>query len=299
MQRALAVSVAVAVGLLSSGCMFNKASRGPTHQAEAHHSPAWKLSLYSVCEEGADEYCVGKHGFTVWADHKYAVGPGPEGQVESGVVDAEDFAQIETAINAALESGAANLSETCLDPQDADEVEFRGKVVLTRKHQEATVLRSEEGKVCFQTAKAESALQLQDAIEALAEKYYPTPFPDKCAETVSQLHALYPELETCAVDADCGYFSMELEPIAAGASEFVVLDSCSKIRPIAVANAAAVAGAKDKLKALTETALKACGERIAREGCTGVNGFDASQSEAKCVREGARNVCRVNPSAML
>lgn len=288
MQRALAATTAIAIGLLATAC----AKSGKDNSAQrVIHGPAWKLTLKTEeCADYIDEYCIARHGFTVSADGRFQLGPTPEGKTEQGILGEEDFNKVQSILNEALAPHAlvAGGGERCEDASVA-KIGLQ-ELSLVRQQQSQWLLRGTLEQVCVQSVSSELAYRLHRAMQETAEKYYSLPFPDACAESVGALHALYAPLQACQSAADCSYVTQNYDVVPSSGSQFVMTDSCSLVHPLIVGNAAAVAKSQPALLNALESARNACGARILRESCTGVDGFESSVGQPVC----ERGYCRVS-----
>ncbi|OFZ53792.1 MAG: hypothetical protein A2428_02650 [Bdellovibrionales bacterium RIFOXYC1_FULL_54_43] len=294
MKRYYIAVAAFSVLVAASGCTKNADSlskkQSPAQQGAAQDSPAWKINLTVKCGDAADQ-CIAAHGFTVSADGQYEMGPGPEGQIKSGPIAAEDFLELSTLITQSLEvvHFEAERAESC---SETNPIEIEETVLLTHLGRQKTVMHTSGSSYCFQTTTIEAAEALHNAIRKLAEQYYSLPFPDRCAEAASAVENLYSSFQGCSTEADCAYLTNSFEVIPSGSPEFVMTDDCSIVRPAVVGNATAVFANQSQLAAAIDTARSVCGIRMVRQDCTGVSGFQASSAAPVC----EQNVCRIPPS---
>ncbi len=237
---------------------------------------------------------MGYYGFSVDANSRFKMGPGPEGQSSSGIIAGDEFKNLDAILSQFLSTPASH-AEIC-ESRSMEEGIFSSdaedNVVLTRLTGEETVIRVKENDYCFQAATADAAKTLHKAIRALSEKYYSIPFPDACSDLVTALEALYPEYQSCTTDTDCVYATTTYDAIIPGSIQFVATDNCSKIKPMVTGNIGALFNGQEKLLTALDRAREACGERIIRMDCTDVTGFQSNDAPPVC----GQGFCRVNPS---
>lgn len=292
--RAIQYSTALAIGLLAAGCVFDRSGNEAANQPGPNVAGSWKVKLQSACPRYIEEYCVGQYGFTVSADRRFEAGPGPKGQVQSGFLSEEEHAKVENLVRFAAQAPRVAGAEPQCEDHDFGAEESEDKITLTLNGNDHALFASsleENGRYCFQTATAEPATQLRDAVVELARKYYSVPFPDHCAEAVASVSALFAPLQTCSADADCVYVSSELTAIPPTSNQLVITDNCTLVRPIVVANPAALVTQRDKVIDALVQAQNSCADRIFRESCEGIKGFDGSKGAPVC----QQGYCRVNP----
>ena len=297
-RRFLAVAVCGAMIFAFTNCTKSKsesgqAAKGPVKEDKKPvQGPAWSLTLTSKCASEAADQCVAAYGFSVSADGKYHVGPGPSGQTRSDLLSSDEMASISTLLTQMMSTVhmEADHAETCVPVERAM---GSYSVVLTRLDQENTIIRSDDQNLCYQTASAEDAEALHNAIVTLAESYYRLPFPNACLDAIDAVQLLYPELQSCNTAADCGYFTPAMDIVPPDSNQYIVTDDCSMLKPLVVGNIGAVINSQAKLVAAIENAQNVCGQQMVNAECSGVSGFDTSVGAAVC----ENHTCRISPSA--
>lgn len=297
MRRFMMANAIVCMSVLFVACSSSSSGSKPASQAgQPASGPAWSLTLKSACVKAGEDQCVAKHGFTVSADGKFQVGPGPKGQVIQGSLADADFsalkARVETAISAAqLGASAAEKTEAGVPNEDND------ILTLSRNGQENVLARNTASDFSYVTASFEEALGLHNAIRDLAKSYYRLPFGNDCADAAAAVEALYPAMQECQADIDCVYVNnvgtiAEIAPNSHGQSIFK--DECTAVRPITVSNRAALqSGAQGILDAYNK-AVEACGDGFyrsnlgARDNCQ--HEWLSTAKAPSCVR----NRCQAN-----
>jgi hypothetical protein len=279
MKRTLAIIAFAALSLSLAKCSKNPTtdlSPERLDQGAALDSLSWEVGLRSPCAADREE-CLAAYGFAINQDGTWTVGPGPEGQHESGKLEPVEIATLSSLLNRI--SGSV---EGCVDVDDGASSE---SIILNRSGAERILS-------CAGARNSVEAEALHRLIRELALKYYPLPFPDACLEAASEVHAVHDGLSSCNTDTECSYLDSNLEPIPYEIDQFVTVDDCSRVRPMAVGNIVSVLTHRDQLSAAFENARAICGERMVRSDCTGVTGFMSSLSSPVC----QRGHCRVHPS---
>lgn len=270
----------------------NNNNNGHTPQVQAEQGPAWKLNY--TADTGADSDKAGVvagYGFTVTADGNYIVGPGPQGQVLTGQLSTDEYNQVFTAIQPVLDVNALTQTETCAPSNVSD---TNDRFVLTRAHKDYAFLRkSQDGTVCAKGIDTDGAENLRTAVLAAAQNHYVLPFPSACLDAAAAAEVLFPALQSCHHDSDCAYLDNQYNPIDAGASNLVFVDSCSVVKSLPVANAQAVQAKLADLQAALLTTQQACGADIVRANCVAPTTFSSTQAPPVCDSQG---MCKVNPS---
>jgi hypothetical protein len=293
MKRTLLIgSAALCMGFAMAAC---DSSNNPSHQQQAgqsDQSPAWKLVLQSKCAAAsAAEQCVGFYGFTVSADGKFQVGPGPSGQLLNGILSAEENKALQDAYLSAAPSAqvlSANPS-VCKASTDSSQDGATSTIQLIRQGSEKALVTTESTQLCFQSANFDAAQALHDEIWQLANKYYTLPFPDACADAAKQLEDLYPALQACKTDADCTYVGLDFQPINPSANLFVTTQSGTKAQPITVANLNLLIPNEARLSNAADSAASSCDGTVMYP----VDGFYPNNVAPVCVQ----NLCRVPQAA--
>ncbi len=267
----------------------------PAKQGQAQDGPAWKVTLKTSCQNVDAVECVANYGFTVIANSHFQVGPAPQGQTVVGSLTADEFKSISTLITSALPTvtrAQRNQHETCKPLDQTEEYEGQDTVTLSRPQNQDLVLLTTKGNdLCSQSATPDVTQALHKAIHALANKYYTLPFPDACLDAATAMEAIYPSVQSCSTDADCAYVDTSFNVIPSADEQFVVTDDCTVVTPLSVGNAKAVASAQAKLQAALDHVRDVCGERIVRNECTGISGFQSSAGSPVC----KLGVCQSHP----
>jgi hypothetical protein len=261
-------------------------------QQPADQSPNWALSYQATCAANIDQTaCPGAYGFTVNADGSYQVGPGPQGQTTTGKLAADDFESI-TSLTGGVIANTTSVAraETCGGDFSVD-ADYT--LTLSKRNLKKTVILHKKGAdLCSNRFESETAQSLHTAFVAVVEKYYATPFPNACLEAAQAVSTLYPALEGCKVDADCGYLDQNYNVIATDGEATVFVDNCSVVKNLPAANAEKARENTAALQAALAKAQNACGYGIVRDGCAGTQSFASTAAPAIC-RQGT---CRVNPT---
>ena len=204
-------------------------------------------------------------------------------------MDGEDLAKLAQEISGVVDGTSVLNAEACNG--------YFGNVAdytlnLEKRGHKMEVLHKTGGDLCSSNLEADAAETLHNEILSLSEKYYATPFPDPCLDAAAEVEALYPQLVKCSTAADCGYLAPDYTAIAADSISSVVVDDCSVVTTLPVANLSAVHNSLAKLQSALGKAQQACGSRIARDSCQGPKSFPSSAAPAVC----QQGVCQLNPS---
>lgn len=293
MKSSFAIIVALGVCVMSTGCSKNKPpadapapkppAPAPAVVPAAQDGPAWKLMYSANCAADEGDQCKGKYGLTVIADGHYQVGPGPKGQVLTGVLKDEEFKAIHDIVSQAQDS-----QETC---GTVEAEEFNDALTLTRRTVDRQVVRTQGNQFCFQIASADQAQALHKAMVELTEARYPIPFGNDCYDSSQEVLSQYASLQSCSLDADCSYADPAYNLISSGTDAWVTTDDCTFIPPIAVGSISGLSGAQDKLNEGIAKAQEVCGGTLWKDGCTQTRGFRATAAPI-C----QRGVCQINPT---
>jgi len=294
LSRCAGLAVIAAACIVATGCSKSPAPAAPPQaENQTQQGPAWRLVYQSSCgvegsansaNDEASARCVARHGLTVSANKTWQAGPAPQGQVKSGALADDDFAKVDAALNdLATRSPLGAMASGCGSDEANAESAATGLHLVLEYHGAKTELCTAEG------AQATPA-RLIAAMQEIAAKYYPVPFPDACADAADAVHALYTGLQSCSTDADCAYINTGYDVVARGSAEYVLTDDCTMVRPMVVGNAASVKASQDRLLQVLSQAQMTCGARIVRTSCSALEGFDASSAAAPICRE---NVCHI------
>jgi hypothetical protein len=299
MKRALAIVAGITLAFSSSACFLDgsnepvtAAKAAPGGAPEAHEGLAWKLGFAAQCAAGTEtDRCLAAHGFSVSADGRYQVGPGPQGQVLAGTLSAAELKGIDAALTRILDAIHPELEagETCATRSQLDTSET---ITFNRRGHQRNIIHTAGTEFCFRAPSQDDAHALHAALAGLARRYYPVPFPDPCIGAVVAVHAHYAGLGECATDADCTYLDSSYAPIPDGELQFVPVDDCSLVSPLPVANAAAAEGAHERILFAREQARVTCSARLTRISCEAPRGFQATEAPPVCIQ----GSCRIHPS---
>jgi hypothetical protein len=283
----LITAASLLLTVLGAAC---NSSQSTSQTAQPSEAPAWAMQYKTDCTASSDaSSCVGAYGLTVNSDQTYQVGPTPTGQVTQGKLSDEDFQALTQAATSLLNETTPPREETCNDFFGAG-VDYT--LSLTKRGVKADVLHKKGNTLCSDRLEADAAEAVHTEVMALADKYYPSPFPNPCLDAANELKALYPAVQKCNVDADCGYLDLNFEPIDPQTVQPVYADNCSVADNLPSANLSLVQAALSKLQDGLAKTQQACGENIIRDHCQGVQTFDSNAAAAVC----SQGTCKVNPS---
>ena len=276
MRNAFALVAALCIGSALTGCNSNSsAPAGPSDGLvmpnpieEAHGTIAWTVALQAECPATNMEYCIAGYKFSVLSDGHYQAGPGPNNEMKTGSLTSEET----STIAAAVASGLSGLRLQAVAQTEIDDSGSNSTVTLVEGSDSSviTLVQSEGSNLSYLTSSADSAKGLLSSLQALAEKYYTVPFPDTCVSGADAYSALVTSLQTCTQDSDCSYYDSSLQVILSATNQTLRTDDCTLIKPIVVGNTTAMAANLAKLQASSENVKNACGDRIFRNDCSGI-----------------------------
>jgi hypothetical protein len=266
MHRSIFVGALISLGILVGGC--SSSSDHPGSAGGSASGPAWTLSFQSSCLDGQDDQCVGKYGFSVSADGKYLVGPGPKGQKIEGKLAEADFSELNAKLTAVMATatfdasrGEAHLSDVPYESNDS--------ITLSRQGRSDKIAHNSGADFAYATASADDALSLHKAIRDLAKSYYRLPFGNDCGDAALAVEALYSTVQGCNTDADCVYVDAQrgYGVIPPHSEQGILTEDCKAVRPLLAANKLQILSAAQKLIDANAEAAQVCGAEFYRTGC--------------------------------
>jgi hypothetical protein len=288
MRNALVIVAALCVGGALVGCSNQKTpAKKPAGGQNPVATTKWTLKFKATCPETVeDAQCIGKYGFSVSSDGHFeagsATGAGP-----SGTIKEEELIALNNAMSSAL---------------SLQSYELKGHETVEETGNEETVSISKASgadQVLIQLSGSELSYGLNNAADAqgllqtlrlIAEGHYS---PSQCEEMTTALKALYSQMQTCSVDADCSYIDGGLEVVAPSSNQWMPLDSCMTANPLSVGNATLVAASKDKLEKAAQDYQSACAATYLKEDCT-PTGFTLNGQPSVC----SAGKCKPSPSQL-
>jgi hypothetical protein len=310
----MAVAAALGLAAWSASCAKStepKKAAQPEATREALDGPEYRLVLLS--DDSTATAPNWKHGFSVNSDGTYQVGPAPDGQIITGILNPQEFAELDQGVaqlrGASTTAALATESlagESCapaaLSSEDSSEglTLAQGKLTLTlRSGQKASFRRTDSGFCSPRSSEPGSVDQdyrlgaqvLYLSVQKLASKYTPGGFPDSCSTAIAAFQESAREAESCVTDSDCSYLDELLEPIAPDEVRFVMTDDCTALPAPVTSNAGRLSDMINTLFILKSGVQEACAERFFREDCT-IGGFQADLAPPVCLQ----GKCRVNPT---
>jgi hypothetical protein len=269
MRRILSITSMLCLGLGLAACSDSADKSQPGASDDSARGPAWSLTLKSACAGAETDQCVAKYGFSVTADGKYQVGPGPQNQFRKGSLSESEMSELNSKLQAALagaalDAGREESHETGVQNEDED------SLVYVQKDSNSILARSSGEDFFFRTAKLEDAQALHKAIRDLAKTYYLLPFGNECGDQADALEALYVGVQGCQSDADCVYVDayQAYSVIPPNSDQWIFVDDCRAAKPMTVANKSSIQGGAEKLQAAYDLAAQSCGEQFFRADCS-------------------------------
>jgi hypothetical protein len=128
----------------------------------------------------------------------------------------------------------------------------------------------------------------------MAEKYYPATFPNPCIDAASTFAASFDDLKHCEQASDCQYIDGNFLP-ADHTGVPILVDDCSVIQTLPVANAFAAISNQRELLLQRDLARRFCGSQLLKSSCSHSFGFDSGSAAPVCVE----GICQVNPRVQM
>lgn len=219
----------------------------------------WEIRLQTACSGDApDDQCRGRYGFTLKSDGFYEVGPGPNGQKFRGVLEAGEMKVLTGYVH--RDVSALRVVRHCAKD---DSLRF-------------TYDRNE-----IPSCDPEVAAQ----VKRLIDRYYPDKFPNPCVDATAQLEKLYDDAVVCDRDEDCGFIGSDYLPMSPWGENnaSIVVDDCSYIQPLSVANSFKAVSLQRELLTAREHARSICGENFSKPSCAGALSIAASHKNQLCL----------------
>ena len=234
--------------------------------------------VHLLRHRGRPLYC--RLPYSVGADGLYRIGPGPEGQLLSGKLPSDEFAEIEKAyLESASTANSHSGDSACVTASsDTDDTVTYVPRIGDSKEWLKTTSKSQ----CIRLASAEAAQKLLQLLRRSAQLHYPIPFPDDaCDGANASLESLYGFVRKCEKPSDCVFFDDSFQPIASDVSTFLITGDCSGAHPLLVGNRERVGLKREALLGEIAHARNACKNRAAT-ACTGFSDFLPTQPAPIC-----------------
>ena len=257
----------------------------------------WSLKFQATCVEGISvEACAGAHGFTLNSAGHYWVG-GPNGSViREGSLPKEEFDEFLQIIRESLGSEEQPSNLELSGEEQTSELGVKGQndvITLSRLGgNPVTIIRTQGSDLFFKLKTEEGAISLHSALRKMVEQYTQA---DVCTQGLAAAGNLIASLQACSVDADCGYYDQDLNPLKADGGDFIVLESCKKVSSPAVANNKAFEERKNKLLQIFDLLVSTCeSTRLEGDGNCLEKTYALKGGAAVC----QQGVCKANPSLL-
>jgi len=243
----------------------------------------WKLQWSSECADEVEE-CFGKNAFTIRNTGSWLVGPASTGETYDGDLEIVERKNLDQLVRTAAD--AITSDESCADASElaaAAEPQGIRNGTLTLEFRGTTqVVALKDGKICS-TLSGDSSKRLASLFLEQMGKYHPSVFPDECLTLSRTVENAYAPLQGCQRDSDCAWLDTTYTPVFEGEVQFVMTDSCTKLRPLVSANTSlmtesAIEGLQNARAELYDT----CGASIARVNCVGIAGFESTMAQPVC-----------------
>ncbi len=217
-------------------------------------SPLWKLRYSTQCPTTTPvEKCKAAYGFSIYANGKFEIGPGPKKEWVSGRVGVAEFETVNDAVLLIL----SRQSEDRL-PENCGE-DTKDSAVLTSR-------TGGNAKLCLNSSNHENKA-LKTALKNLVAKYYPETFPNPCVDAMLNLEKVYDSYRECKKDSDCAYVNEKDLPVDLREAPAIVVDDCTYIQPLLVANKRSVETNPLGLLMEREITIATCAKDLKRAYC--------------------------------
>jgi hypothetical protein len=245
--------------------------------------PEWSIQLKASCADTPAENCVAGYPYSVGADGLYRVGPGPQGQLLSGKLSADEFATLQRLYFDSVASARAHSGDAvCVQVANSSEETSDTVSYVPRTGDQKEWVHMSENNTCSHLSSPEAAQKLLTFMRDSAANHYPLPFPDDaCDEARASLESVYGKVRECKTDVDCSYFDESFQPVATDLLTFLVTGDCSGAQPLVVGNRSTVAAKRPLLLQTLSHAQEACKKRAA-SSCAGFSDFQPTRPAPIC-----------------
>ncbi|OFZ78373.1 MAG: hypothetical protein A2603_12620 [Bdellovibrionales bacterium RIFOXYD1_FULL_55_31] len=254
-------------------------SPAPSSEPATSDRPLWTEVRYAArCDTANDpSTCSGHYGFTVFNSGKFRIGPAPEGQVLRDFLTRAEFELLNSALISAIRAHSSSHSYSPESHSSPTEELF----IVQNGIEERMPIGMATWREVFKQ------------LRQLSRHYYPDPFPNDCIDAAREFEKATEASKICAENADCVYLSPDFLPVEAENLDTVVIDDCSYITPLAVANAFEAVSHQLKLLMKRDLARRVCGEKLKRKSCLQEKRMDALAFPPLCIEK----LCQIAPTA--
>lgn len=257
----------------------------------------WTFKFKSTCVEGVRvEACAGLNGFSLDSSGHFQVG-GPNGTVsKEGTLAPEALDEFTQTIKENLEE-EQQLSNLELNGEEQrsgfDAIGQNDVITLSRFGGEPiTIVRIQGSEIFYRVKTEDTARSIHFALKKLVEEYTQS---DVCAQGLTAAGKMLSSLQSCTADVDCAYYDQDLNSLKADSGELIVLESCRKIAPPAVANIKSLEGSKEKLLQIFDLLVSSCESSQLEGDVNCVEKPFALKGGAAVCQQG---VCKANPTVL-
>ncbi len=247
----------------------------------------WSLQWKTTCDAEFTN-CIGSDGFTFLEDGTWNIGPAATGDVYRGELDIAERNLLKSAVSGILE---ANLNAGT-DGLNCYSLAENGIEILSNSphagtleieasgHRKVLTLNGDQLCGVLDEAKTREAAEM---VLNLVGKYHPAAFPDECLKLSQEAETAYQPLLQCQRDLDCSWIDSTFHPIGAEEVQFVMTDSCTKLRPLVAANFSLMDEVTiERLQSTRNTLMETCGTSMMRIDCAGIAGFESTIASPVC-----------------
>jgi hypothetical protein len=276
------------LSLLALACLSSCADSNKIAAMDASQQrPEWAVQLQSTCNDVAVDDCPAGFPYSVGADGNYRVGPGPQGQVLTGKLSSEEFAELQKLYLESVGSARAHRGDeicvaSAVDASQPNASATDTVSTIAQSGEQTDWIHTGERGVCSKMETPELAQKLLAYMRSSAAKHYPLPFPDDaCDQARASLETLYGNVRACTNDADCSFIDEAFQPVAQDYLTFLIQGDCSGAQPLVVANRSQVETKRTLLLQSFSHAQEQC-KRRAASSCAGFSNFQPTRPAPIC-----------------
>ncbi|MDR3607189.1 MAG: hypothetical protein P4M08_07405 [Oligoflexia bacterium] len=269
-------------------------------------SALWTAEFTAHCTPGASlTNCPGGYGFRVQNDGFYLIGPGPAGQRVSGQLGDADLQRMKELLLRQDSHGRGQCEppkpgghDSERDEHDSAQGEHGSAQGEHGSAQGENDSELGETVVLRQSGSARSSCnpELLEEVRSLVSRYYPESFPNPCVDANAELEKFYDQALSCSRDADCAYLGGNYLPLdtASAGSDPLIVDDCSFVSPLLVANTFKAVELQRDLILKREWVESGCTEK--KPSCEKSRSWTPSSGHPACIDHQCRPAAGANPN---
>ena len=203
------------------------------------------------------------------SDGMFEVGEGPDARIFSGFIDEMPLGTLSELLSAQ----SASFSDRAKCPDDG---------ILSIRLSRFSLHNS-----CVTPKSA-----LADLLLDLIEEHHLANIPLPCREIILDFQRGYRKLTACESAADCAYLGTDFLPLDAETGSSVLMDDCSRLKPLGVANSFEIVARQREWVLRRDLVTRVCGDKLFRHSCSKSRQLQVNGAPPVC----ANGECRGNPS---